>query len=118
MSTNGNNKENKVKKLLTEYGKMVASLVELKATSGVALLETSVERIKSEVAELTKGIGATVAGNGFQAVLSPEREYGAWDDDKLVAFAAGITDDGLRTRLLALREVKNRAASVAIRVRK
>lgn len=116
--SNGNGKETKVKKLLVEYGKMAASLAELKATSGVALLETSVERIKSEVAELTKTIGATVAGNGYQAVLSPEREYGTWDDDKLMAFAAGITDDGLRTRLLALRETKSRAASVSIRVRK
>jgi len=116
--SNSNDKETKVKKLLIEFGKMSADLKVLKASSGVELLETSVERIKSEVSELTKSIGTTVAGNGFQAVLSPEREYGTWDDDKLVAFAAGITDDGLRTRLLALREVKSRAASVSIRARK
>jgi len=116
MSTNGH--EKKVKGLLVEYGKMSVDLKALKASSGVELLETSVERIKSEVAELTKTIGATVSGDGYQAVLSPEREYGAWDDEKLQSFAAGITDDGLRTRLLALREVKSRSASVSIRVRK
>lgn len=116
MSQNG--RESKVKKLLVEYGKMSADLKALKVSSGVDLLETSVERIKSEVAELTKAIGATVQADGWQAVLTDAKEYGTWDDEKLVAFAAGITDDGLRTRLLALRENKTRAASVAIRARK
>ena len=116
MSTNG--RESKVKKLLVEYGHMCADLKSLKASSGVDLLETSVERIKSEVAEMTKAIGATVQADGWQAVLTDAKEYGSWDDEKLVAFAAGITDDGLRTRLLALRETKTRAASVAIRARK
>ena len=118
MSQNGNGKEGKVKKLLTEYGKMATDLKELKAASGVELLETSLERIKSEVTELTKAVGATISGDNFQAVYSPEKQVGSWNDQRVVDFTNGISDDGIRTRLLALREVKPRAASVSIRSKK
>ena len=118
MIQNGNGKESKVKKLLTEYGKMAADLKTLKESSGVELLETSLDRIKAEVVELTKNVGATISGDGFQAVYSAERMVGSWDDQRVLDFAAGLSDDGIRTRLLAIREVKPRAASVSIKAKK
>ena len=54
MSQNGNGKERKVKNLLAEYGKMTADIKALRESSGVAVLEESLDRIKSEVAELDR----------------------------------------------------------------
>lgn len=118
MSNTNGDREKKVRKLLEEYGQMSANLKALKETSGVEYLEECVKKVKTEVEELTKSVGVTIQTDGWQAVLTSEKQYGTWDDDKLVSFAGGIADDGLRTRLLALREVKTRSASVAIRARK
>jgi len=110
-----NGRETKVKALLVEYERMASDLAALKETSGVSELEHSLAVIKAEIERLTIAHGASIrGGNGWQAVLSPGREYGAWDDKALCAFAAGL-DTELGARLLALRETKRRAPSVAVR---